>query len=127
MVLGPIQKKWLKALKKYPERQHKFILGKKSKRGAFSLCCLGQLGLIAGHMDWEDSNLVCNTNKTQHCSYENYEDIGLKSSYGDIRPEVTVNGRIYNSLGTMNDGVMKWPDIAKFVEENPEMVFTKSI
>jgi hypothetical protein len=127
MELGPIQKKWLKALKKYPERQRKFALGVKSKRGAFSLCCLGQLGLIAGHMDWKDGDLVCNVNKDQKGGYENYEDIGLKSSLGDFNDKVIIKHMRYASLSLMNDGGMKWPEIAKFVEENPEMVFTKSV
>jgi len=68
--LGPIQKKWIKSLKKHPKRQLTNQLGKrKSFMGitlSYKACCLGEGGLIAGVCKWDGNNLTSeNWNKNK--------------------------------------------------------------
>ena len=135
MELGPIQKKWIETLKKYPERQLKGQLGIMKENGEIKLCCLGQLGLISKHMKWskdkEFKYLKCtdpnDANKFSNGFFRfTFNEVGLLDSAGIFKKAVYINENKYISLSNMNDGGVSWLEIAKYVESNPDNVFTKS-
>lgn len=120
--LGPIQKKWLWTLRRYPKRQRKDVLGLNTKKKK-SMCCLGQLlvcvtGITGEVRDYpdhpKDRDLY-----TEGVLEFSYEKLGLNSPLGSSRDKST-------SLAGMNDGGHTWPEIADVVEANPTYFFNKS-
>jgi hypothetical protein len=109
---------WLTTLEQHPERQTSGYL----KKDDGTMCCLGQLCDLL----YEESEI----GKSEYCYYhygedENVEDLplevvrlmGFYDSYGRI-PDLG------SSLAEMNDDLGdSWPQIAKFIRENPDKVF----
>lgn len=130
MELGIIQKTWIQSLKDHPERQEKGILGYKSKNGNYFACCLGELHIIGCQMrnlpPPFNSEGILKDDNTFITLKDSYKEYGLKDERGSFDSIVTIHGKHYLSLAAMNDGDMTWPEIAKFIEENPEKIFTHS-
>lgn len=132
MTLGPIQKAWVEGLKANPHLQCKTILGKVDNLGnIIKACCLGFLhytnteqSLNGDIIDLNIEDDTFNATGLLHNSYENY---GLRSCEGYFVTPVEVNGTSYVSLVNMNDNGLTWPEIAEYVEANPENVFAKSV
>lgn len=132
MELGPIQKAWVDNLRKHPERQATGFLGRGIPE-SYTACCLGEglvtyckmknikLPFIDGFIiDFnEDKNL-----KSDCILDFSYKELGLRTSTGRIIGK-HLNNRTY--LTQANDSGVSWPEIADFIEENPEAVFTHSV
>lgn len=119
---GPIQKKWLQNLEKHPERQATGMLGARIA-GSYQACCLGELGLIAGLLIFdEEGSLRENSlagNGTVLTRY--YSHLGLRSAGGECLDDR------FQSLASMNDSGKTWPEIAKHVRKYGKYYFTKSV
>lgn len=118
---------WLSQLEKYPERQTKTILGEGTPR-KYKACCLGEAELCIHRIaktklpfvktSSQSPNQIFSEARTLVLSDESYQKLKLNGDAGDIRDER------YSSLANMNDdGGLTWPEIAKFIRENPEKVF----
>jgi hypothetical protein len=138
MELGPVQKDWIKMLREHPERQHKNYLGFKIGDSE-NYCCLGQLlvcyikhnNLKEENYFNEEGRLIDNptdVGNSHHYPYDSYEKLGLFDSEGVFKvSSFFKSGQRFKSLSDANDSGATWPEIADFVEENPELVFTKSV
>lgn len=130
MELGPIQKQWIKNLRDNPNMQLKNQLGICDNGKLVKACCLGMLLHTYNEANGiEDTviagSLYCNIYADSAYALENYEQLGLYGSGGNIayHPE---DPNSMDSLATMNDSGKTWPEIADFVEQHPDNVFTKS-
>jgi hypothetical protein len=106
MILGPIQKAWIKALREHPELQTKGQLGIKSGNEIIGLCCLGQLGLIAGLCEWDVNGSL--TVKGMSCATGTlalvFDKVGLRDGHGSPDKDfVTERGNRFFALDAMND------------------------
>lgn len=118
--MGPLQKLWVKTLREHPERQYKGYLGYKNEKEE-KYCCLGQLHVLAkGEAAFYSNNNVSDGVGLMVLNYS-FSKYGLVSETGGIIDSLS------NSLANMNDGDYTWPEIADFIEQNPEKVFTKAV
>jgi hypothetical protein len=128
--LGPMQRKWIKALKsnKYQKRVGALRVSEYDNGDSCPVgyCCLGV------------ANIELNLNESnQDALHRTYEELGLNTSGGGFAtPYSFPRGSVkYSSLVDMNDGLsckaksngLSHAKIAKFIEENPELVFNKSV
>ena len=132
MKLGKKQEKWLKALESGRYKQGNGRL----RREDNTHCCLG----VAYR------TLRCEfTLDPNQRLYKVYGDvsvmmkpglIGLRNSWGAIKPYLTPEEKkVYfraeipsrNGLTSLNDADATFKQIARFIRENPERVFTKSV
>jgi len=139
---GKIQTAWIKALKDHPERQCAGSLGYTTEEDdietPYMACCLGELLLVdarinnkpmpfdGGKLEDHDPNSDDYSSALPEYSWDR---LGLYDSEGNsIYDEVLMIGKKgYPSLSDANDSGATWTEIAEFVEENLEQVFTKSI
>lgn len=136
MLLGQIQKAWIASLREHPERQGKNTLGKGTPEN-YTACCLGELHIIGCKMrglpsPFADGIIVDNTesksSSNHYYLYHNFDSYGLRENMGRLEVPYTYKGwRVFNSLADMNDNGMTWPEIADYIEANPDNVFTKSV
>jgi len=115
MKLGKKQEKWLKALESGRYKQGKDKLCDKNGRH----CCLG----VAARSMRKKFKLESFRYSVEGCGtgLVSFEEIGLRSSGGKMRGETS-------SLITLNDSRgYTFKQIAHFIRENPERVFTKSV
>ena len=112
---GPLQKKWLKALKSGEYK--KATGGLTDINGGY--CCLGV------------ANEVCKLGQGKEAGslYSTYQKLGLKASWGEFDETYTFprGTKTYDSLAEMNDCGISHKKIADFIEKNPELVFTESV
>lgn len=120
MKLGPLQKKWVRSLKKHPERQQKNALGKGSAK-EYTACCLGQAGLIMDTCYFRRGILVERDSLSGTVLGESYKKMGLRDCVGTI-----VDNNI-SLAGLNDDNNHTWVDIAYLIEAAPELFFTKSV
>lgn len=125
----PLQLLWLVTLEKHPERQGKDILGSGSPE-KYTACCLGQLLVCSYEIEnkpisklFNNSGLIEDNKFWTGTLTHSSSLFGLKSNVGSLGTEVLINGKIHNSLASMNDGGVTWPEIANYIRENPENVF----
>lgn len=124
--LGPLQKKWIRALKKYPHAQLKCSLGEIQKDGTYKACCLGELALTCKSIlkvQWKENHLF-QGKETGYIS--NYRVLGLRSKGGQLKNPLKRGKKVYTSLADMNDNGLTWTQIAEEVVKNPSNFFTKS-
>lgn len=144
MELGSLQKAWLADLRGHPERQTEGVLGRTMKRnGDMLLCCLGQAKITLHEFNGGNAiDLFIERKNDATGSFlgiwelwdgssdadlaDSYEELGLYNADGLIAwsGEDVGCGR-YNSLAAMNDSGVTWPEIADFIEEQPERVFAE--
>jgi hypothetical protein len=125
--LGVLQRAWVEDLKKYPERQTINSLGT-IKNDVIKVCCLGQALITKARFDNKNVKLEgCvivdpkDSIKNTKCLKKSYQDFGLRSSVG------TIDNYDNLFLTSMNDSSKSWLEIAKFIENHPEDVFTHKI
>jgi hypothetical protein len=125
--LGVLQRAWVEDLKKYPERQTINSLGT-IKNNVIKVCCLGQALITKARLDNKNVKLEgCvivdpkDSIKNTKCLKKSYQDFGLRSSVG------TIDNYDDLFLTSMNDSSKSWLEIAKFIENHPEDVFTHKI
>lgn len=123
---SPLISLWLSQLEKYPERQTKTILGEGTP-SKYKACCLGEAELCIHRIAKTKLPFVKTYDQlpfqilsgieTSLLSNESYRKLKLNDNQGKI-----LNGK-KSSLADMNDGGFTWPEIAKFIRENPKKVF----
>lgn len=125
MELGNIQKAWIKSLREHPERQIIGVLGFK-QHGSYKACCLGEYLLtVKGEACW-DGDIFKDGNSDISLDTI-WEEVGLRGKEGELLNNFTGgDGKFYHCLSGMNDEGYTWPEIADYVEANPENVFLKS-
>ena len=137
MELGNLQKEWIKSLREHPERQISGTLGRKHDDD-YLACCLGELLMTAYRFNYIDNpfgdkhyNDTCLVNGGNTGTIErDYDEFGLYSCAGTFKngQQINIKNNGYISLAGMNDSEnMTWLEIADFIEQNPEIVFSKSI
>lgn len=112
--LGPLQRKWIRTLKSGKYKKAIGILYDESKNG---YCCLGV------------ANKCLNLGEVSGGYLTNeFDKIGLKSLCGtfDKKYRFPRGTKFYLNLVDMNDYGISHKKIAQFMEQNPELVFTKS-
>lgn len=136
MELGIIQTAWVEYLEANPELKGAGWLGKETPDG-WKYCCIGgllmsecaRLGTQPKH--YYPNGIQDAMYLTQNFSVswlEYYEQYGLNDGMGLFTNITAYEGHLYTSLADMNDCKrLTWPQIAKFIRENPEIVFTKSV
>lgn len=133
---GPIQKAWLKSLRKNPERQMKNQLGKVDPvNRTYKACCLGEYKVIYNKMKGlpfpvDSTNCIVDGSR-KDILFDSYHELGLMDGNGQFYKKedksVFFKDVEYQSLAHMNDMGVTWPEIADFVEANPHLVFNKFI
>jgi hypothetical protein len=116
---------WLQTLEQFPERQTNGILG----NGQGKFCCLGQLcdlvydeneKSVEGDADLGSVKKFGAELADTNLPEEVIQFMGFADTIGGIiNPDVTDETR----LAYMNDNAVPWPEIAKFIRENPDKVF----
>ena len=138
MKLGPIQKAWLKNLRAHPERQMEEQLGERTNDGGYKVCCLGE-ALLTLYREYDSIDIESESEFLDHVfqgdgvlydhgameALENsYDELGLRDSEG-VFDNIRLGDAI--SLAEANDLGYTWLQIADFIEENPETVFSRSV
>jgi hypothetical protein len=113
--LGPLQRKWIRALKSGKFKKGTLCLHCEEDN---SYCCLGVANECL-NLKETSSGFLSNT----------YKRIGLFNSSGVISNNYKFprGTKLYGSLVEMNDKNISHKKIAEFLENNPELVFTKSV
>jgi len=130
--LGPIQQEWLRRLEEHPERQINAKLGELLGDGTYGACCLGEY-LLTYHRDadiWEEKILVDDHEEGEEELVESYQKLGLRTQAGGFNLDRVVNNPNprKHSLAMLNDHPgITWPQIARFIRENAEHIFTRSL
>lgn len=113
MKLGPKQKKWIKALKsgKYKQCKRQLCNG-------VGYCCLGVANEV---LDLNEVSLTCLPGS--------FKSIGLRSGFGHFSEQYQFprGSHTYSDLADLNDNGIPFRKIAEFIENNPELVFTRSV
>lgn len=135
MELGPLQKRWVQTLRAYPERQLTGSLGNFEWEDGeinycdYRACCLGQAQILLheGELDkFLDGTTLINEDQNDGVLGENdWQKYRLRSKVGTLQKSVKIGGQIFSDLADMNDESMTWPEIADYIEQHPENVFTE--
>lgn len=125
--LGPLQKLWVESLRAHPERQGNYRLGKGNVTN-YTACCLGELHLCAHRLankklPFSASGLIV-SDDDEALLTRHWAEYGLYSPDGKILGE---GWEEFSSLATANDQGKTWLEIADFIEQNPEKVFTRPV
>lgn len=129
MKLGPLQTKWVEALEAHPNRQTAGHLGHVDGNGDIRACCLGQALLCLYGYAAIQSGLIRSGTIHGTLNPIDRDILGLYTHSGSIRQGeyISYNDREFRTLAQANDGGVPWSFIAKFIRENPESVFYKSV
>lgn len=129
-----LHKLWIKQLRKYPKRQITGQLGRGTPR-FYNACCLGEL-LVCKHrlekkkLPFHEGYIVdVNKELDQHDAEmlgHSFKELGLRSDIGALQDVAEINGKKFFALAQMNDYGVSWPEIADYIEQNPENVFAES-
>ncbi len=126
--MGPLQKLWVKSLKAHPERRAEGALGGGNPK-KYRACCLGELHLCAYRLKKKKLPFteygVILDNVDEHHLANNFENYGLRSPSGNFADGYMLNYK--GSLSAANDSGVPWSEIASFIENNPEAVFTHPV
>lgn len=108
--LGPKQKAWVKALRSGKFKQTEGVL--KDKNG---YCCLGVLCELEEKLT--KNGYIKGTDNSIELPNIILKKYGFNSKIGSIKNSY--------SLAARNDDGISFKEIANFIEQNPEKVFTK--
>lgn len=137
--LGPKQSQWLRFLKDKEDQRIRFKLGTVNRKGQIETAsCLGSLLMFVKPDSYSSHSLNIVDQTEGRSSYMiatySYEELGLRSPMGHFVEGASIvhhqsNGlrREYTSLVEANDQGVPWSVIARFVEQNPQYLFTKSM
>lgn len=127
MELGEIQKAWIKSLRENPNKQGWGTLGIKDN----NYCCLGEALCVLKSIKNESLKYGVHgeliDGKDEHYLTDSYKELGLYDEKGRLDDKITHDFRSYSSISEMNDCGLTWLEIADYIEQNPENVFTKSV
>lgn len=133
--IGPLQEFWLQQLEKHPNKQMHEFLGKGNAR-SYKACCLGEGAICTyrfkkkkfNHLFDVDGYLNLGENYAYYTLPSEFvNQLGLYDMQGEIRrTKHNKKASRYTSLADMNDRGVTWPEIAKFIRENPSLVFKES-
>jgi hypothetical protein len=129
----PFQLEWLAALK-----SGRFLQGRERLttlvEGKHLHCCLGVAcalhNELAASLKLEPLKVIEAFRGILYDEFSEYlppsitERLFLISDSGHFRNKVEIEGRVYYSLASMNDGCISFAEIAAYIEANPENVFT---
>lgn len=125
MKLGPIQKAWVEGLRANAHLQCDSILGTVDEEGnILSACCLGFLHYT--NTKESESLYIRDELKTSSLGYS-YEKYGLLDGIGSLKKPDIIGTHARTSLAIANDRGASWTEIADYIENNPDNVFTKSV
>jgi hypothetical protein len=130
MELGEIQKAWIKSLRENGHRQYKNGLGFKESDDEYFACCLGEGLCVLKKFKGENIPFiegVLQDGGDKEVLARSYEELGLINSKGELKESIVINGIERDSLAELNDLAFSWAEIADYIEQNPENVFTKSV
>ena len=127
MKLGKLQTAWVEALEANPEQQLIGSMGTLDEDGNEKYCCLGKASCIihGKSMITKKGLFDSRRNNRGSMTEKDRKAIGLRDRYGSFTDAFNIKGKY--SLVSLNDKLYTWPQIAKFIRENPEKVFTKSV
>jgi len=127
---------WLTYLEENPEKHYTGMLGILEENELEKGCCLGAYLYLTNNYKIINNNKswLCDLNNCKKTLEESFSKLFLHSPEGQLKEELTREETLkyfpdytfnYNptSLANLNDHGAKWPEIAKFIRENPELVF----
>lgn len=122
--LGPLQKEWVKMLRKHKDHQIDSKLGE-IENGEWKACCLGLACMILNKKKkittlFQEGTLKDLENVSFLASFKRFR---LRDDNGSFKE--TIDG--HDSLVEMNDAGVSWEEIANVIEKNPDLIFTKSV
>lgn len=126
MELGPLQKKWIEAL-----RSGKYEQGQNWLRIDNCYCCLGVaaefvLGITPkGNGSSTERTVYLYNNESFELEKKDFEKLGLVDEIGSFK-EPFRDGKEYFTLAALNDNFWTFEEIADYIEANPDNVFTRS-
>lgn len=138
--IGPLQEFWLQQLEKHPNKQMRGFLGWGNARN-YKACCLGEGAICTYRFKKKKFNHLFDVDEYRYLNLggsstyytlpsEFVNQLGLYDMQGEIRwtkhNEHNEKASRYTSLADMNDRGVTWPEIAKFIRENPSLVFKES-
>lgn len=137
MKLTDNQQKWIDALRSGDYKQGKGTLKSRNKEGEVCYCCLG----VAQELFEPESNRIQLQNpygstsgimlsRLSTPSYKIQALLNLKDTVGQVDHSKPIDRRFpFYTLAEANDGINDIPrtfkEIADFIENNPEAVFTE--
>lgn len=130
MELGEIQKAWIKSLRENGHRQATNYLGFKTSDGEYKACCLGEALCVLNRIKGIESKFIDGDLMDGESDEElskSYLEIGLITELGGLKNAITIDDIEHHSLSDLNDYIFTWAEIADYIEQNPENVFTKSV
>ena len=122
--LGPLQKKLVESLESGKYKQGPGLLLSKNKQGKDIYCCLGVAAEILNLPKLYIEKELSLTDNGE------WEKLALRNGFGKLKYKAynKQEDEYYDDLVTMNDsGFWSFKEIAKYIRENPENVFTKAV
>lgn len=131
MKLGYKQEKWLKALESGKYKQGSGCLCN-SKDDIKSYCCLGVGAAILGKEFYQREASTQLAVDGSEEFLEGYEELGLIGAAGEFCEPTLIHDadevpRVQDSLAGLNDASFSFQYIAKYMRENSDNVFNKSM
>jgi len=131
MKLGKLQGAWIQSLKKNPERQMSSQLGNGAPK-CYTACCLGELHIVHHKLSKKKlpfDNGALRDGKHGTILGNSWRKYALRDSSGAFKTPVMLEDKDEKcvSLANMNDRGVTWTQIAEYVENNLDNVFTESI
>lgn len=133
-------KEWIEFLRNNPDKKVENSLGLVKDGTICQACCLGarqyldnpdmpdglilsKYEIIPAYSSHHPSGRIFNCDSASVLTGD-YKRYNLRSEEGEFLHKVEINGNEYESLVDMNDsGLITWPEIADFIEQNPDIVF----
>ncbi len=121
--LGPLQTKWLEALKSGKYQHGRGLLCKINSKGKMEYCCLGVLCEIMGVEKTMDDHFIQYELHNASLPPGIAKQVGLRSEHGDI-----ANPSIHGDLTKVNDNSRYgFQPVIDIMEKEPQRIFTESL
>lgn len=127
MELGPLQKKWVKALRsgKYQQSDSGFLC-EVLPDGKKAYCCLGVAAEVVLKLEKRKKAGYFIFGTGSSSFLEEFEALGLRSKLGRIEDPRSTSRP--SALAMLNDNRgWSFEKIADYIEKHPKQVFTKSV
>jgi hypothetical protein len=119
-------KEWIAYLRANPDKRIANTLGRIENGELNRACCLGARHWLATKTNFASNCTIQlqDSNDSYKALWTSYKTYNLRGECGQLNGITIINGELYSSLAAMNDrGYMTWPEIADFIESNPDKVF----
>lgn len=130
---SPLQLQWLEYLEDHPEQQTTGTLGRVIKEKEY-FCCLGAGAKVCG-VKYQKATPIHEATALEfgpekcidYLSPEVQMKLKLRGIEGQLKLPITLSffEEKMSSLAEMNDKEVSWPEIAKYIRENPYNVFVE--